>query len=86
MNKKEKLKIIHEHVMDTKHLKPLFNAIDNTVDNKFTLYNKKQFGGLQTDLKRSLKLELMDYLYQIGFAEKTRVDEVINKFTEKYKK
>lgn len=86
MNKKEKLKVIHEHIMDTKHLKPLFNAIDNTIDHSFELYNKKQFGGLQKDLKHSLKLELMDYLYQIGFSEKIRVDEVINKFTEKYKK
>ena len=63
MNTKQKIKIIHEHVMDSRHIKPIFSAIDNTIDNKFSLYNKKQFGGLQTDLKRSIKLEIMDYLY-----------------------
>jgi hypothetical protein len=86
MNKKEKLRVIHEHIMDTKHLKPMFDAIDSIIDHKFEHYNKKQFGLLVKDLKRSLKLELMDYLFQIGFAEKTRVDEVINKFTKKYNK
>lgn len=85
INNKQKIKTIHEHVMDSKHIKPIFGAIDSIIDNKFALYNKKQFGGLQTDLKRSIKLEIIDYLYQIGFAEKTRVDEVINKYTEKYK-
>jgi hypothetical protein len=86
MDRKEKIKVIHEHVMDSKHIKPIFGAIDSIIDNKFALYNKKQFGGLQTDLKRSIKLEIIDYLYQIGFAEKTRVDEVINTFTKKHKK
>jgi len=84
MNNKQKLKVIHEHVMDSKHILPIFSAIDSIIDKNFALYDKKQFGGLQRDLKRGIKLEIMDYLYQIGFAEKVRVDEVINKFTEKY--
>jgi len=85
MTKKEKLKIIHEHVMDTKYIKPLFSAIDITIENTFKHYGK-QFNTLKNDLKRSIKLEVIDYLHQAGFAERTRVDEVVKKFTEKYKK
>jgi len=83
MTRKEKLKIIHEHVMDTKHIKPLFNAIDHSIDHGFKYYGK-QFDTLKNDLKRSIKLEVIDYLHQAGFAERIRVDEVIKKFTEKY--
>lgn len=85
MNKKEKLKIIHEHVMDAKYIKPMFNAIDHSIDENFKYYGK-QFTTLKNQLKRSIKLEVLDYLHQAGFAEKVRVDEVVKIFTEKYTK
>ena len=85
MNNKQKIKVIHEHVMDSKHIQPIFGAIDSIIDKNFEIYGKKGFDGLKKDLKRGIKLEIIDYLYQIGFAEKTRVDEVIIKYTEKYK-
>jgi hypothetical protein len=85
MTKKEKIKIIHEHVMDAKYIKPMFDAIDYSIENNFQHYGK-QFNSLKNQLKRSIKIEVLDYLHQAGFSEKIRVDEVVNKFTKKYKK
>jgi hypothetical protein len=85
MNNKQKIKIIHEHVMDAKYIKPLFDAIDYSIENNFQHYGKQQFNSLKNQLKRNIKIEVLDYLHQAGFSEKIRVDEVVNKFTEKYK-
>jgi hypothetical protein len=73
MTKKEKIKIIHEHVMDAKYIKPMFDAIDYSIENNFQHYGK-QFNSLKNQLKRSIKMSVQtsSYIYT-GYSVVMRI-------------